>query len=234
MATLTVDLPPGPALPYPKVSIVSETGITVTLPYAPNEVEHKGHSGTFTQQQRPGRDPLLQVAGGRLTEMTFTATVVRPDGASIDDVLYALVVLIAANQRVRVGYTLLSGGLWRITDDTITELDHEPGTNRCIKATVALTFTRASDAAVRLGPASGGASSGGAAQTVTARGGESGAALVARTNSTATKPKTTATKKSTSATGQLADANGVRDLRRVPAGQTIRPTSDIIRRGRPY
>lgn len=199
---VTVKLSTAAPARYPKVSIVAESGFTVTFPYAPNEIDYKNLTPGFDEQERPGRAPLLLRSGDQLIEMSFSAKLCRPDHTSIEDVLAKFVWLMALGERVRVGYDGLSGGLWRITEGAITVTDHEPFTNHVNEGTLQMTLKRASDLAVAL-------TSTAKSRPVTARGGESGTVLKQRTRS--------------QSLGAVADANGVRDFRRVGAGATVRP-----------
>lgn len=144
---------------HPKMSIVSESGTVITVPYAPRETSLDGVAPTFSQVERPGREPLLLRSGDSLRQLSFDLTFGHPDPqASIETQLQELRALARSGQRLRIvlDHTTTSN-LWRMTSFSQQVTSRQHGTNHPTRATVAVSFTRAVDPVVAVGPLTGGA-----------------------------------------------------------------------------
>lgn len=148
---------PRQAPTQPKAAFVSETGRRVELPYAPEGGDITGFGWDWTPQARPGRKPLLSRGGQRLRQATYAPTVVFKDKRSIETVLTALIDLAATGERVRFSAGPAEGrSFYRLSLDSISVQDRQPGTNARVRAVVTFTLTEAIDAVSHVGPLSGG------------------------------------------------------------------------------
>lgn len=138
---------------------------TVVLPWWPDDIAWSGMSNTYEEQERPSRTPLLLRSGAGLEEMRI-GVVVRPSdlagsgdvgsyaggigAAGVANMLDALRQMSRARQPVTVHIAGRSGR-YRMTDLGITEIEWAPSGNPLV-AEVSITFKRASEAAVPVGP----------------------------------------------------------------------------------
>lgn len=157
---MTVTIPP----PDPsKARIVTEDGLALTFPFAPREVTHGGMADTFAQLDRPGRKPLTVRSGGGLRTVSFSVFIgYRDHQQSVEPILDKLRAIAASGDRLTLALSALEAGVkWNLTGLTIDTILRQQGTNAVTRATAALTFTEDVDAAVNVGPLSGGKKKGG-------------------------------------------------------------------------
>lgn len=150
--------PPSTRRSHPKMRIVAEGGDAFTVPYAPRETTADGLTPVFTSAERGGAAPLLLRASDGLPQVSFDLVFGHPDPqVSIEPQLAALRALAASGKRMRVSLDpTTSRGLWRLTSFSQQVTSRQHGTNHPTRATCSLTFQRASDAVVAVGPLSGG------------------------------------------------------------------------------
>lgn len=143
---------------HPKMTIVAEDGTAFTVPYAPRETTLDGWAPTFATADRGGRQPLLLRSGQGLPQITFDLTFGAPDPqVSIERQLAALRTLARSGKRMRVNLDpTTTQFLWRLTGFSQQVMSRQHGTNHATRAVCSLTFQRAVDAVVAVGPVSGG------------------------------------------------------------------------------
>jgi LysM repeat protein len=143
-----------------RMQITSESGKTVlSLPFAPREIDYGNFESDWAVAERPADTPLLLLKQRRLKTMAFSFLLTDPIviHASQRTPLEALQTLCDTSERILVRYGPQEAGLWRITEAGATSQMRDPVTNEVTRARVSITLTRASDAAVAIGPISGGA-----------------------------------------------------------------------------
>jgi hypothetical protein len=144
---------------HPKMTIVTEDGDAFTVPYAPRETVLDGVAPVFSTADRGGRSPLLLRAGNGLPQITFDLVFgfANPQ-RSVEHQLSELRKLAKSGKRMRVNLDpTTTANLWRLTGFTQTTVARQYGTNKPTRALCSLTFQKASDAVVAVGPVSGGA-----------------------------------------------------------------------------
>lgn len=159
MTTIVLYRPGAPRPPrrHPKARLRAGK-VEVELPFAPVDVEHTPRQRAWSQQERPGRAPLLLDDGTTLATMRWTPLVAQLDvETSIEGLIDRLQKLVAGRDRVRVaGMSRRERGPWVLTGLTYTVLARQQGTNAITQARLTLTFTEPSSANPRLGPVHGG------------------------------------------------------------------------------
>lgn len=152
---------PRKAPTQPRVAFVSEKGRRVEIPYGPEGGDISGFGWDWTPQPRPGRKPLLSRGGQRLRQATYTVSVVYRDKRSVENDLTALADLAAIGDRVRFSAGPAEGrAFYRLSLDTVSVQERQPGTNARTRALVTFTLTEAVDAVSHVGPLTGGAPKG--------------------------------------------------------------------------
>lgn len=133
---------------------------TLSVPYAPREIEYGGWNQEWVQTERSGTTPLLLRKSQPLFTIRFSLMFVdvNPYQQQVST-LATLQNLARTKERVLVRYSPTEAGLWRITELTITSEQRHPETNEITQCTASLTLTQASDAAPAVGPVTGGSSS---------------------------------------------------------------------------
>jgi LysM repeat protein len=144
---------------HPKMYLQNESKtIKITVPYAPQSVQMSGLAATYQNADRPGRTPLVLRSGLPLPVMTMELTIAAKDHqTSVENILALFRNLAASTERVQVTLGPSEGGLWRLTTMDVNSTMRAHGSNQITRATVNVTFTRASDPATNVGPLSGGA-----------------------------------------------------------------------------
>lgn len=210
---------------HPRVRL-SAGGLDVELDYVSRTADEAGIAPDYTEVDRPGRTPLLLRSGRPLPRLSFDATFLRGNTRqSVEPRLAALRRLADSGLPVTIAnYGPSASGRWRLVDVTVTHDNRRHGNNHTTRATVGLTFTRVSDATVNVGPLSGGAKPPPAARPPAKRG------------SPAAKPAPRAHTVSAGDTlwaiavrflgngaawKRIADANGVRDPRKLRIGTRL-------------
>lgn len=216
-----------------KMVIRAETGKALfTVPYAPLSVTHDSLAPTYATSERPGRVPLLERSGEPLPTMSFTLFLGSKNlQQDIDAQLKFFENMSKYQNRLGItGYGTMEAGLWRITSLSISVLQRTVS-NHVSRANVDVTFTRASDAAVRVGPVSGGVKPPKSNQDS-----KNGSGGVKKPIKPApSKPRYYVVKKGDtlwelavryykdgSKWRKIADANGIRDARTIPVGKKLR------------
>lgn len=142
---------------HPNAYLATVSGIRCVLPIAPAEVDLDGFAGTFETLDRTGRKPIVSRTGEGLRSMSYDLWLASPIlGQTVQPYIDQLVKVAQANSRVTFSYGKPERGLWRLTRCAITVTERAPYTNDPTKANVALTFLEAVDAAVAVGPLTGG------------------------------------------------------------------------------
>lgn len=149
----------GSVNPLSQVSLYVRGIGTVILPWWPEDISLSGGTNSYDEQARPSRKPLLLLDGIDLEELRIGCMVslrdaVGPEGmARANEVVAVLTGLRAMSvSLVPVQVKLASrGGLYRITDLGVTELDWDSGGNP-IAAEVSFTLREASQAVIPVGP----------------------------------------------------------------------------------
>lgn len=150
---------PKPAVSGPRMQITSESGKTVlSVPFAPREIEYGNLEADWATADRPADQPLLLLKQRRLETISFSFLLSDRYvlHASQRTPIEALKALAKSSERILVRYGPQEAGLWRITEAGMTSQLRDPTTHEITRARVSLTLTRASDAAVAIGPVSGG------------------------------------------------------------------------------
>lgn len=144
---------------HPKMKIVAEGGEAFTVPFAPRETTLEGITPVFAQAERGGREPLLLRGANGLPQITFDLVFGHPNpNRSIERELRKLRSLAKSGRRMRVKLDpTTSRHLWRLTSFSQQVFARQHGTNNPTRAVCSLTFQKASDAVVAVGPVSGGA-----------------------------------------------------------------------------
>lgn len=143
---------------HPKMTIVAEDGTAFVVPFAPRETTLEGWAPTFATAERGGRQPLLLRSGQGLPQVTFDLVFGHPDPqVSIEAQLSALRELARSGKRMRVNLDpTTTRFLWRLTGFSQQVISRQHGTNHATRAVCSLTFQRASDTVVAVGPVTGG------------------------------------------------------------------------------
>jgi hypothetical protein len=210
--------------PHPKSALVSETGLVIELPFAP-KIEHGNWAGRHVQQERTGRKPLLKRSAPSLRTISCELLLARPDHQQpVEDLLSALRHLEDSKERVRFRSLGPSeAGWWRITEMSVTDELRQHGSNYLTRVRASLTLTEASDAPASLIPPPSGPpavttppspqpepAEVPGPNTYTVRSGDTLWALSIRFYGTGTRWT------------EIADANGVRDPRKLQIGTVLR------------
>lgn len=132
-------------------------GLTAVLPWWPEEITWSQLAQTWSEQQRPGRAPLLLKEAQTLPEISigFVAankdTTFVGDGGSVLPLMKTLDQMAKSQTPVQLMLAARDAGRFRITDYSVTELDHDSAGNP-IKAEISLLIKRAQDASAPIGP----------------------------------------------------------------------------------
>jgi hypothetical protein len=223
MAAVTLLLPgaPPPDPATPKVVISRDGFAPVPLSLASPETDHSDLAGGWQELSRPGAAPLLNYAGGKLPKIRLEAILDERlawlavygvdrggDDSShlVEDQLRAL--------------EAIEAGLWRIANFTWKATLRAPGDHHVVRATCTFDLTRASDpppisrapaAPPPLPPsAPTPAPAAPAGRTYTVKAGDTLWVIAQRTYGNG------------NVWSRIADANGIRDPRRLAVGQVLR------------
>lgn len=226
----------------PKATIVGYSGaVTVTATRADAEMEVSGLAADWVEVPRPGTRPALVKAGLRLTRTSWGFELdgrgLAGDGmaedAPVDAELVRLVAMARYNDQVTIGYSaleanryLVDSGQWIITDLRFKVLRRRALDNRPTRIRVDLELTEA----VLLKEARPGTTAATSAPAPTA----TAAAAPVATSSTAARVRRVTYDGATSlwevaqvnygdgnAWRAIAEANGIVDPRRIPAGTVL-------------
>lgn len=142
-----------------RMYLYAESGkISFSVPVAPREISYGGIGQEWVTAERSGNTPLLLRKGAKLKTISFSTLVT--DVASMwspqTDAIIALEQLANSPERILVRYGPQEAGLWRITECSYDSMLRHHDSNEVTRATLAMTLTRASDAAPAVGPVSGG------------------------------------------------------------------------------
>lgn len=210
------------------VAIVDDHGARLNLPFAPTGGTVTGLAPQWEEVARDGgRAPLLIRAGDSLRRTSLPVRLVNPRDplASVDDYIARLEWYAALGRRVAVWHQgrLLGGrAVWRIVDLEVDVLRRRPGTGTPCDAVANIGLARASDPVANVGATSGGAR----AVPVAATAGTRGRTITVTPTDTAYGIAYRTLGDGRLATALL-DANGVRDARRLTAGQVLTIPEDL-------
>lgn len=144
------------------------TGRAVYIPYAPVEVAHSGLAAEWSEVSRPGLPNALLYSNQPLHKLGFnlliidkairltTSQIVGATYQTATDLINLLARYAEAGTRMRLAYSTLESGTWRITSLAYTSLRRDPITDEITRAEMAMELTRASDIMAGIGPVSGG------------------------------------------------------------------------------
>ena len=129
------------------------TGISVSMPFAPRQIEYGGWAQDWVTAERSGTKPLLLRKGNTLETIRFSVLFASTDPFDSQvGALAELKALCATRERVLVKFSSTEAGLWRITSVGVTSEQRHPDNNEITNAVVSLELTAASDAAPAVGP----------------------------------------------------------------------------------
>lgn len=212
---------------HPLMYLADDTGLKITLPYAPRTVELDGVVPDWQTLNRPGRLPLVLREGPQLHSLTFDAFLI---GDPLDHQASAEAVLFRLRQMAQRGGRITLGNLgpsaqistgWRLTAYRQRSELLAHGTNHATRAVVALSFLEASDLILGVGPVTGGAKPPAAAAKPKASGAPAG-----RTHTVTAGQTLWALAVRYYGSGdawrRLADVNGIRDPRKLKVGAVLK------------
>lgn len=140
------------------------TGDPVYIPYAPRQVNVDGLAGQFATIERVSQLPALVYDRPSLNKISFQLAITDKLFANsggtrrtAKQTLDLLKSYAKAGTRMRVTYSSLEAGSWRITALTFQTLTRDERTNEVTQATVSMELTQASEMVVNVGPVTGGA-----------------------------------------------------------------------------
>jgi LysM domain len=142
-----------------RMYLYAETGKTsFSVPIAPREISYGGIGQEWVTAERSGSTPLLLRKGIKLKTIAFSTLItdVTSMWSPQTDAIIALEQLANSPDRIMVRYGPQEAGLWRITECSYDSALRHHESNEVTRATLAMTLTRASDAAPAVGPVSGG------------------------------------------------------------------------------
>ena len=209
---------------HPKVNLISEHGHRLVFALAP-VLTYDGIAQRNSSYDRVGRKPVLSMLGQNIRTLSFTAMLVGRDGGgqidphvSIEGDLHVLRDM--ARQGIRVAFENAgpSSVFWyRITALSITDVRRQFASNHITQAEAAVTLSESVEAAIHVGPLTGGAAAvpqsaggigGGRSHTVTS--GETLSGIAHRYYGDAGQYR------------RIADANGITNPNRIYVGQVLR------------
>ena len=151
----TVDIENGAA--HPRMTITSNGGIVITVPYAPAELEISNVAAGWQEINRPGRHPIVAPTGRQLPKVSCEFVCADPAGGSVRDVLERIA-QIAADPLAAVkidGHPTVDRwphiAWWRVTSCAVKTTQLQPGTNEPVMASVSLSLVARSDAVIAAG-----------------------------------------------------------------------------------
>lgn len=134
-------------------------GLTVALPWWPDEIAWASLAQSWSEQQRPGRAPLLLKDAQTMPEISLgfilanRDTIFVGDGGSVLPIMQNLDSMAKSDIPVQLMLATRDAGRFRITDLSVTELEHDAN-GQPVRAEVSMTIKRSSDAAAPIGPVS--------------------------------------------------------------------------------
>lgn len=207
---------------------------TISVPYAPRQVEHDNLGADFAVIPRPGLKSIVAYSNEKLPTMSFTLFISdKPSSQSVSpqssfqsvttaiSVINALKTYAEKGYRLRVSYGQMESGLWYITEFRLTSLSRDEFTDEITQAEAEITLTKDSGVAIGLGPVTGGVKPPStpsaptpptqkAARYYTVKKGDTLWAISVKYYGTGTKWRT------------IADANGIRDPKKLKIGAVLR------------
>jgi|SRR6185369_2525036 len=208
----------------------NNSGVTIRVPFAPNEVQHEERGSEWAVLTRPLLTPILVRARARLPQMSFDLTIVDKQvfvsqGSSFwldaETTITQLDSYATSGTRLRVSYGQYESGLWYITSFSFKTERYGPS-NEVVQAMASLVLRRAGDAIDAVGPLTGGVKPSQpspapapppqqtGSRTYAVKAGDTLWAISIKFYGTGTKWT------------QIANANGVKDPRRLQIGKVLR------------
>lgn len=151
-----------PTMKSPPMVLVTETGDRITLPVGP-QMSRDGYGIVFDQYERLGRKPILAARGKGLKALTFTLMVLGRGNDGVFDYTVPVSALVEQirtvarlGQKVRIeNYN--EPGWYYITAISDEDAMYAPPLNAVTRSSIAITLTEVSDAVIKVGPLTGGA-----------------------------------------------------------------------------
>lgn len=97
----------------PKMVIMGSNNDMFEVPWAPREVSHSNWGEDVSEIERPGRFPELAVKAPKLPKMSFSLTLGRDIGTSVEDMLTRLENIICIGGWIQILYGTKESGLWK-------------------------------------------------------------------------------------------------------------------------
>lgn len=129
-------------------------GTVVTLPWWPSGIAWEDLADTWTQQNRPGRDPLLLRNSRNLATLRIDATIGTDYREPVSQMIQDLRKIARSKKPVTLWLGNVARGEWRVTDLAVTERDWTSNGSASV-ADVEIILTRLSNAAIPIGPVKG-------------------------------------------------------------------------------
>lgn len=148
---------------HPKATIKSSSGDTFTFPFLPRDATYAGGYPTYAVLPRPRRKDLLQRASTSLRTIQLAALLAHRDPqVSVEPWVNALGKVLTSGEVVTLTNAgpALSGRRFRVADASTESQALQHGTNEMTSAVVTISLTEDSDALIKVGPLSGGKSTG--------------------------------------------------------------------------
>jgi hypothetical protein len=208
--------------PHRQVSLWSAVGVT-TLSVTDPEVEHSGFANRWVGIERPGLSTLLRLAGGGLHKFRLRAMLLAPPGGDVEDALNHVVRGHAAMDAVTVAYGRLEAVRVVITELLVRSVYRQQGTNNITRAELEFEFTHRPDEPSQVLPAPVPA----AAPPAPAPPAPTAAATPATSRSHTFRAGETLWElaityyRDGNQWRRIADANGIRDPRRIAIGTVV-------------
>jgi LysM repeat protein len=208
--------------------IYSEGGTRVVVSRAPREVDVDSIGQEWTASNRPGRAPVYRHTATKTPTASYELVLGSRDitkSCQID--LDNLIKFATTTSRLVLLYSKIESGTWRITNFSY-HVDHRNLNNEPTRVTCQVEFTQISPTTLKVGSTSGGTSSKPASS-----GSSSSSTKTASAKKTAVRTYTVKKGDTLWAISiryygsglswrKIADANGVRDPRKLPIGKVLR------------
>lgn len=140
-------------------------GDPIRVPYAPQQIEYQDFGGEYVTITRPGLVDALVYSRPKMRKLSFSLVLVdrelRSAGGSsttvrMHDTISLFTRYATAGIKMRMAYSSLEAGSWRITSFGMSSILRSDFGNEVTHATCEVELTQASDIVTGLGPVTGG------------------------------------------------------------------------------